>query len=465
MSANIPDGLLYRLSQFISGEMGLHFSDRRMDYLSRGIERAAREFNFEDTGSCIRWLMSSPLTREKIKILASHLSIGETFFFREKQVFEILESSIFRELIESRRRAARRLSIWSAACSTGEEPYSLAVLLKKMIGDTRDWDISILATDINPLFLKKAAEGVYGRWSFRDTPSWVVDGYFIKRGDRYEIIPEIKRMVSFSYHNLVKDTYPSFSGGRKADVVFCRNLLIYFDSENKQKVIQRFSRCLGDEGWLVVGAAETPLVLFPRLRPVSIKGLQFFRKEGEKNRPAPVHAVPESAVGSAGGGAPAEMQEIYINQDSGSKHGLAEGKSGPACGDIILLARSLADQGRLDEALYWCEKAVEADRVNPVCHYLLAVVLQEKGRAEDAVMSLKRAVYLDQDFVMAHFTLGHIARRQGRSADSVRHLKIALELLRCFGSEDILPESGEMTAGRLKEIIQSYDCEKIDCVR
>ena len=177
------------------------------------------------------WLLSSePPSRNQIEILASYLTIGETYFFREKQTFEILEERILADLIKTRRQNERRLRIWSAGCCTGEEPYSIAMLLSKMLPDLKDWNISILATDINPRFLHKASEGVYSKWSFRDCPQGVKERYFRKaKEDRLEILPDIKKMVTFSYLNLVEDSYPSLSNCTNAmDVIFCRNVLMYF---------------------------------------------------------------------------------------------------------------------------------------------------------------------------------------------------------------------------------------------
>ena len=132
-----------QLSELIAEKMGLHFPRERRDDLQRGLAGAAEEFGFEDAAACVGWLLSAPLTKAQLQVLASHLTIGETYFFRDKQTLEALAGSILPELIRARRGGEQRLHIWSAACCTGEEPYSLAILLHKMLPDLQDWQVTI----------------------------------------------------------------------------------------------------------------------------------------------------------------------------------------------------------------------------------------------------------------------------------------------------------------------------------
>lgn len=484
--------LLTELSEFVSAQMGLSFPKERWHDLVRGIDSAAREFGFKDLESCVQWLASSPLTRGQIEILAGHLTIGETYFFREKRSFEILEGHILPKLIRSRRGIEKRLRIWSAGSCTGEEPYSIAISISKMIPDLKDWNITILATDINPRFLEKAHEGLYGEWSFRDTPSWIKERYFKKgRDGRLEILPDIKKMVTFSYLNLAEDAYPSLLNNTNAmDLIFCRNVLIYFTQERAKRVIQNLYRCLVDGGWLVVSPSETSQVLFSKFTAINFSDLILYRKVlspetrvpdfGLKEpyfkpeletldselkpslnlepqipepqfEPLPLQSVEEQppymdALGLYEQGRYEEAAEKIIKLSSRDQ---TDSKA------ISLLSRAYANQGRLAEALTWCEKAIAQDKINPSLHYLRATILQEQGAIDEAIRSLKRALYLDQDFVLAHFALGNLAMRQGRIKESERHLKNALMLLRNYQQEEILPESDGIIAGRLSEIIVS----------
>ena len=487
----ISDSQLSKLSEFVATQMGLHFPKERWQDLERGIASVAREFGFNDAESCIQWLISSPLTRNQIEVLASHLTVGETYFFREKKIFEILEEHIFSELIHSRAGTEKRLRIWSAGCATGEEPYSIAILLSKMIPDIRDWNITILATDVNPHFLKKASIGAYNEWSFRDTPSWVKERYFKKtKENRFEILPHIKKMVTFSYHNLAEDAYPSLTNNTNAmDVIFCRNVLMYFGQDSQKKVIQNLYRCLVDGGYLIVSPSETSHVLFSQFAVVNFHDAIFYKKQGagiqaqwpgirgyEEIINQQLPAVPEletpepeieykaekpiSEIFPSAAEPKQPIQDIYAEAKALYEQGRYEeaeekigGEGGFDAKAMELLSRVYANQGKLSEAVELCEKAIATDKLNPGSHYLLATILQEQGRVEEATASLKRALYLDQNFVLAHFALGNLTKQQGKFKESVKHFENALFLLKKYRQEDVLIESEGMTAGRLSEII------------
>src|SRR5438477_1931588 len=208
----VPETLCSQLSEFIAEKMGLHFPSERWGDLKRGLAGAAGEFGFADVAACARWLLSASLTQAQVQTLASHLTVGETYFFREKKTFDVLAESVLPELIGARRNREPRLRIWSAACCTGEEPYSLAMLLHQVIPDLQNWHVTILATDINERFLQKAVTGVYGEWSFRDVPAWIKGRFFQRtREGRYSILPEIRKHVTFAHLNLVEEVYDSLA--------------------------------------------------------------------------------------------------------------------------------------------------------------------------------------------------------------------------------------------------------------
>ncbi|MGH8705397.1 MAG: CheR family methyltransferase, partial [Burkholderiales bacterium] len=266
------------MSEFLSACIGLHFPQERWRDLERGLAASARDFDLPDAETCARWLLSEPLTRKQIEVLASHLTVGETYFFREKRSIEILEQHVLPELLRSRRGAEQRLRIWSAGCCTGEEPYSVAMLLDRLILDPEAWNVTLLATDINPRFLRKAAQGVYGEWSFRDTPGWVRERYFKTRRDgRCELHPHVRKKVTFSYLNLADDVYPSLLNNTNAmDVILCRNVLRYFAAERARQVVGNLFRSLVDGGWLIVSPAEASNALFSPFSAVPFPGVVLY---------------------------------------------------------------------------------------------------------------------------------------------------------------------------------------------
>jgi chemotaxis protein methyltransferase CheR len=499
----ISDAPLSQLSDRITERTGLRFPRERWGDLQRGINGAAGEFGFDDVDSCVRWLLSSSLTREQVEILASYLTVGETYFFREDKTFGVLEEALIPEFVASRRGGEQRLRIWSAGCATGEEPYSMAMLLTRTICDLNDWNVTLLATDINPRFLQKASRGTYGDWSFRGCPNWVKEKYFRKTKDgRFEIARNIKDMVTFSRHNLAGDPYPSLVNNTNAmDFIFCRNVLMYFAPEQIGEVVQRLSDCLVEGGYLIVSPSEASHVLYPQFTAVNYPGVILYRKENRvpparpSFRPAVVlPEVPSETINiplqplrpaverSPESGPPLEPEnlpareagqpEVVERERVTYEQALASYEQGDYLGAEenitallssnnadskarALLARIYANQGRLSEALECGRKAIAADKLNPAYYYLLATILQEQNQFEEAARSLKQALYVDQDFALAHFALGNLALRQRNIHESYKSFGNALSLLETCQPEDVLPESEGMTAGRLREIIRA----------
>ncbi len=497
MTRSIPDELISQAAELIAAQLGLHFPPARWDDLERGIGAAARELGSRDLQSFVRSFVSSPWTKSRIEVLASHLTIGETYFFRDGKTFEILQDRILPELISSRLKTERRLRLWSAGCCTGEEPYSIAMLLSRMIPDLKSWNITILGTDINHRFLQKAAKGVYGDWSFRTTPAWVRAKCFMKRNGNLEVLPYLQEMVTFSSLNLAEDAYPSLSNDTNAmDMILCRNVLMYFANQQAKNVIANFHRCLVDGGWLIVSPSETSQLLFSQFQTVSFPEATFYQKSGHGSREAgrllyssnqetqssswlpTVTAQPDVDSGQLlphGEPPPPGTQKSEKDDAQFSPYEEAltlyqQGSYTQAADKLLLslsqegegqakaaalLARVYANEGRLGEALQWCETSIAADKLNAACHYLHAVILQERGSIKEATLSLNRALYLDQRFVLAHFALGNLTARQGKLKESQKHFKNALSLLSKLQQGEVLPESEGIAAGRLTEIIQS----------
>lgn len=500
MTQKISQQRLLELSGLISSLMGLHFPESRLADLERGILEASRALGFNDMESFTDWLKTGALARKHIEVLASHLTIGETYFFREKDTFKALEGEILPEIIRSKADSTKTIRIWSAGCSTGEEPYSVAILLSRIIPDIRNWNIHILATDINPKALNKAYEGVYSDWSFRDAPLWLKDRFFRKdpRGC-FEIAPFIKRMVTFEYLNLAEDVYPSLLNNTNAmDLIFCRNVLMYFSNEISRKVVRGFHNSIVEGGWLLLSPTEIIKGITKDFALRNFPGVTLYRKDSHRRheeaheskhahlplpqafktedavifRPKPVvipkaplepqpkkdiPSKPETDI-AAPGQADIDMTAVLADFEKGlylkaaaDLELLASGSKDPRI--YGLLAKAYANSGRLDAARSWCEKGMAVDRLNPVSHYMLATILIEQGKFADAVKSLKRSLYLDQKFALAHFVLGNLSLKLGDEASSLRHLRNALETLSILKAEEIIPESEGMTAGRLTEII------------
>ena len=483
-----------RLSEILAARTGLHFPPERRADLRRALDQAAADFGLADADSCANWLLSTPLSTGQLARLARHLTIGETYFFRERPSFEALASHVLPQLIERKRGQDRQLRLWSAACSTGEEAYSLAMLIQQVLPDWREWKISILATDINPHVLSKAEAAVYGEWSFRDCPAELRERFFTPAGDRHHRVQQdVRSMVRFEEFNLSQHEFPAVARQTQSmDLILCRNLLIYFTPEHARRLAGNLRRCLVDDGWLLVSPSECSQALFPGFAPVNFPGSILYRKCATE---APPGGFAPPAEARAGDVVPALSEREVAHmltpatppfRATTPERPPAEGECSPsrfaaaeslyAAGQyadaaallqlvagqtdaehrvaaLALLTRALANLGRVDEALAASERWIDADKLDPAAHYLHAMVLQELGDRTRARTSLQRAVYLHPDFALAHFALGNQARAAARHAEARRHYENAARLLRGHAADEAVAESEGLTAGRLREII------------
>ena len=475
MNAHLfPSDLMEKVSQFIEARTALHFPQNRWNDLEQKLKFAAKEFGFNDHEAFCRWLVDSKLDTEQAEILASHLTISETYFWREPHVFEALEDKILPELIRARENGERRLRIWSAGCATGEEPYSLAIAVKRAIPDYKKWNITILATDINPRILRRAAAGVYGEWSFRNSPFWLKDGYFSRiDNNKYQISSEIRNMVTFAYLNLAEDVFPSPINNTNAmDIIFCRNVLMYFTCQRIQQLGESLFQSLISDGWFMVSSSELSLQLFPQFTPVHFSEAIVYRKTeqkpepGKKIQPSELQFEQTALPLFANSLLPDESRSEILPPLSQTPlikpvapvvpaTELPEPKQTVASSDISIQVRQLANQGNLNEALVACEDLILANKLDPNLFFLKATILQEQNRELEAIASLQRALFLDQNFYMGHFALGNLMLHQGKKQAARKHFENALAILAKFHQNDILLESEGLTAGRLREIVSA----------
>lgn len=474
----VTTSLIEEFSGFLATRMGLHYPPERWGDLDRAVTQMAAELGYADADACMRHFLSTPVDRAEIETLASYLTIGETYFFREPASFDALATRILPGLITQRRLAhSRYLRIWSAACSTGEEAYTMAILLDRLIPDIRQWNITILATDINPRSLRKAIDGVYGEWSFRGIDPEIKKTYFTPRGARFEVAPHIRRMVSFAYHNLAEDLYPSVHNNTNGmDIIFCRNVLMYFSMDRARQVVSGLQHSLIDGGWLVAASVEGSAELFAPLGNIGLTDATIYRKAVSPplapftlpplpdepplaplpSPPPPLVVEPEQAptpldraLALYQSGDNAEAIALLLDDPNLATDGKA----------LTLLARLYANEGRLDLADECCRRALAVDRLAPERHYLLAMIRQECGDARGAADALKRALFLDPDYILAHVALAGLAVAEGRKAEAKRCYRNALTLLVGLDPADTLAESDGLTVGRLIEIVRVASAE------
>jgi chemotaxis protein methyltransferase CheR len=227
------------------------------------------------------------------------MTTNESFFFRDKTPFEHFTDTIIPHLLETRKRG--RVRIWCAAASTGQEPYSLAMCLKENASKLGGLSFEILATDISNEVLDKAKAGFYSQFEVqRGLPVQLLLKYFTQHGEMWQIAPEIRAMVTYKYFNLLE----SFASLGQFDVIFCRNVLIYFDQATKTDIMQRLSKQMPDDGYLLLGAAETVVGLTTAFQAIPGKrGLYGNARGIADSNAAPSVASPRIAVGESAFGA------------------------------------------------------------------------------------------------------------------------------------------------------------------
>jgi chemotaxis protein methyltransferase CheR len=509
MKYNLTDIEFSTVSEGIASRLGLYFPIERRAMLGQNLASAATEFGFQNMKGFIQWLLSARLEKDQINILASYLTISETYFWREPYVFDAFSQNTLKELVASRTDGNKSINIWCAGCSTGEEAYSIAIALHRTILEIKDWRIKILATDINSKSLSKAKTGVYSSWSFRNAPSWLKSIYFKKTdANEFEVIPEIKKMVTFSNFNLTQDNFlSSICKTHKMDVIFCRNVLMYFTSEWAKKVSYNFFHSLSDVGWLVVSSCELSSDLFPQLTPVNFPGAVLYRKgkaelyssntslqesndkllfnslqpltpaterwnqllSSDSGHPVfneydslktspPILPEPLTSVALA-----KEVRSVALAKEVSFLTSAKDGQQPKSLQDSpdekIASIRLLANKGELEEALLTCDAALISHKLTPGLYFLRASILQEQDKRPEAIKSLKQAIYIDPDYIMGHFTLGNLFIQQGIVKASIRHFKNALELLNRISNDEIPAGSEGISSKHLKEIIYKNICK------
>lgn len=463
MDNKLTDSEFSKVCKVLTSKMGLNISLEKRDILNRSMGLAATEFGFQEMRLFVEWLSSGTINTDQIEILASFITIPETYFWREPQVFSSLTDSIIPELIKSKNDGQKIIRIWSAGCSTGEEAYSLAIALYKAIPDIEDWDINIIATDINPKALSKARAGIYEQWSFRNTPDWLKTRYFHRINSRsYEIIPEIKRLVTFENGSLID--LPDSGCGIKMDIIFCRNVLMYFTNEWIKKISDKLFNRLSENGWFVVASCELSSHLFPQYKAVNFPGAILYRKfEGELSDSWDIDNKTEQLTLRAGF-EPYTFGKDGNNDTESYNHHLALTNDFVEQGSLLetknktfmeneLSIRLLANQGHLNDAFSFCNSTIESNKFLPGLYFLRASILQELEKSTEAIASLRQAIFIDPDYVMGHFALGGLLLRLGNPVYAKRYFRNVLDLTKNLKNDDILPESEGLSVGFVREII------------
>jgi len=495
-----------QLSEALSRGIGLHFPPERWNDLGRGLRAASQELGFADSVELAGLVLSRNLSIDHIKVLARYLTIPETYFFRDRSTMLALRDQILSDLINERRQSELRLRIWSAGCCSGEEPYTIAILLRELLSDYEDWVVSILGTDINPVVLAKAASGSYSDWSFREVPEGFKENYFSQEGKRFQVRRDLLEMVTFGFLNLAADPYPALTTNTEAmDLIFCRNVLMYFSREEAIRCVEKFHKCLTPGGWLVVSAGESSFVSKELFDCVSLPDAVFYKKRqftdvenldrqlskletsifrdqlsfggailnlesvsdlfkdkkspGQRNEIAPVTLESEEDFVSIASEYydQGRYDEVVSKLKARILKYPEHFQKGPEQNNqvFVLLARSYANQGKLAEALDWCEQGIKLNPLDAQLYYLRSSIFQSQRQPKQVLESLRKSLFLDPDFILSHYGLGNHYLKDGQKVQAARSYRNALALVLKMDKESLLPEGEGLTAGRLAEIIET----------
>jgi chemotaxis protein methyltransferase CheR len=457
------------LEEILRRRAGLIFHSLRRDAVQLAATRVMRRIGIASPNVFV------PLAAQDGAVfddLMAEVTIGETYFFREPGHFALLRDTILPEF-HARRVGAQPFRAWSAAASTGEEPYSIAIALQeqRMPG-------IVVGTDVSRARLATARRAQYRKWSFRGVPESVIDQYFRREpDDTFVLVPSVRREVEFRYLNLASDSYPSMSSGVWGmDLILCRNVLIYFDRDTIAHVARSLLACLAEDGWILLGATDPPLTDHVDCDVVQTKAGLAYRHKGKGRAMPRLHLPPREIV--------APLIEVSKAEPSAASSGITPAiasvaaprtpapnepaRSAPALSPAppanvasrdsdpaSLLAaevKQLANAGRLEEAGRACAAALDRFRDNAELHYLHAVLVAQAGQFAESARAAKRAIYLDRSMVVAHLALGSALLRSDRRSAAARAFATASRLLSAMPPDEIVPFSDGEPAGRLLEM-------------
>lgn len=447
---HISEKLFNQFKEMVNETLGLAYTDNKNSELLAKLPKIQRSFHHPTIISCIRYLTSKRLTEEEVARLAKELTIGETYFFRNANAYNALEKKILPQIIEEKRRENnKKLRFWSAGCCTGEEPYSLAILLHELLPDLKDWSIELLATDINQEYLERARKGIYKPWSFRGTPKKMLEHYFEERVKKhYQLRPHILRMVRFSYLNLMQSDYRI----EMVDLLLCNHVLIYFSPRHIHEVIKKFYHALHPKGRLLVSPIEVPFVEHSNLQWEKIEETIVFRKKAPNHRTSLSSTKKTSFATEPKTLLPSFCRlktMLHLNRKT-VETATIEAQNPSSYTSI----KRLADENRLQEALEACQKALSQERLDYMLHYLYSIILHAMGQMPQALEAIRQCLFLEPSFVMGHFFLGMQLLQMQRSEEAHKEIQNALYLLKDYEPQALLPGSEEMSAERLRFIVE-----------
>ncbi len=453
---------------FIMENSGIFFDDSKIDSLRRALLARTTSMNLRNYNEYYKFLKFNPRGEEEFKELLNLVTISETYFFRDAKHLETLRKYILPKLLEEKRLIGDRgIRIWSAGCATGEEPYSIAVILTEELQNIKDWDIEIFASDVSTNALKIAQSGIYTKWSLRSTDRSYIKKYFTLENEhhRYRLNDEIKRMVKFEYFNLIKEPFPLSKMGNYWDIIFCKNVTIYFKRDSTKRVIHDFFNSLRDGGILFVGLAESLYQISNEFQLVEMGGSFIYKKEKEEiiKPPYLLPSYPKRKIDVFSPFSSTQMKRRTIVERQTSieqpekpkekedvlelykkaEYYFEENQFDRALLELMKIVKTVdnhpethlmiadiyANDKRYDAAEEECRKAIAINSILTSAHFLLGVVLHKQDKIEEAISELKKTIFLEPNLSMAHINLAKIYHEMHAYKKALKSYYVALKIL------------------------------------
>ncbi|MCM0756152.1 protein-glutamate O-methyltransferase CheR [Desulfovibrio aminophilus] len=276
----VTDAEFGQLRDFIYAQCGIYVADNRKYLLENRLANRLKQLNLKNFSEYYYYLQYDAGRREELNRLFEVITTNETSFYRNPPQLQVFQEQILTDVLDSLRKSGqKKLRIWSAGCSTGEEPYTLAMIIADVLkGELPTWDVRITANDLSERVLESARRGVYNEYTLRSTPKDVLARHFVKQDSFYAVRPELKKLIL--YHQINLSDAAQIKRVERSQIVFCRNVIIYFDDEMKKKVIGAFYDNLLPGGYLIIGHSESLHNISRAFKPIHYPGAIIYKKEG-----------------------------------------------------------------------------------------------------------------------------------------------------------------------------------------
>jgi len=462
------------MNNFLSDELiqkirevtGLRITEFDYEKLTAWIHARIKVLGLPDFAAYQAYLGGIADLSQDCQRLSDLLTTGETFFMRDPGQMELIRRVILPEII-NKKRLQKHLRIWAPACATGEELYSLVILLEGLIPDSQYWDVDIVGSDINPVFIENAKVASYKEWSFRGCSNHFRNTYFQKEGDSWRLSPSIRSRARFLVLDLVNANLPDHSKNIvEVDFILCRNLFIYMNMDAINAITEKLSACLTKGGILMTAHGE----------------LHAYRQSGLQVKIYPESLVYQKIGNTAFLGSVADMMptatpfvspraykpaDVFstplnptgpIKSEIGSEASLApiESIAPPpekSSDQLYTLAWKYADQAKFKEAIDLYEKLSSIDPMQAQLHYLHAVISMEMGDIERAKSDLRKALYLDPDYIAAYLELITIQIQENKPEMASKSCGQAIKALEKMGPQESIPCLKNSTVFDLKQYL------------